>query len=341
MRVATLEAVRLPSHSVKIMAGMLREHGHSPEPALRSANLGPAILDDPASDVTGLQELHFQQAFRNLTADDPEIWLRLGTRYGLLSHARDFYGLAMATAATVQDALEVAAGIGQYHCTLAQGAGLFEGGRRIGVRSDDSEVPADHKLFTIFRDIGINCRVYSELWGGDFPYERIELPIPRRYEGLVKPHLPGAALRFGANHNLWYYSTFVDERRPPLTDPVLHQYYRRKCEASLTSGSEDIAAQLLDCMEGGGGHLSIGEAAAQLGMSTRSLQRRLGERGETFRDIAQNARYNLACRKLRESGRPIAQIAFEAGYADLSSFYRAFRARSGFTPSAYRRKSRS
>lgn len=48
-----------------------------------------------------------------------------------------------------------------------------------------------------------------------------------------------------------------------------------------------------------------------------------------------------ACRLLRETDQPVAQIAGEAGFDSLSAFYRAFRSGTGQSPLAYRRSAHS
>jgi AraC-like DNA-binding protein/catechol 2,3-dioxygenase-like lactoylglutathione lyase family enzyme len=63
-------------------------------------------------------------------------------------------------------------------------------------------------------------------------------------------------------------------------------------------------------------------------------------RGSTNRGLAEHGRrvyLTRAAMSLRNSNRPIVQIAFDAGYANHESFSRAFRAEFNITPSAYRR----
>ena len=48
-----------------------------------------------------------------------------------------------------------------------------------------------------------------------------------------------------------------------------------------------------------------------------------------------------ACRLLRETDLPVAQVAGEAGFDSLSAFYRAFRSGTGQSPLAYRRSAHS
>lgn len=76
--------------------------------------------------------------------------------------------------------------------------------------------------------------------------------------------------------------------------------------------------------------------AAALAMSTASLRRRLAEAGLRFRDVRAGVLARRASDRLT-SGRPIADIAEELGFADGRSFARAFRQWTGTSPAAYRR----
>lgn len=76
----------------------------------------------------------------------------------------------------------------------------------------------------------------------------------------------------------------------------------------------------------------------QLGVSTRGLARRLAREGENLTGLLDEALYERAQLLLRRPDNTVAQVAEALGYAELSSFFRAFRRWSGgLTPSAFRR----
>lgn len=84
---------------------------------------------------------------------------------------------------------------------------------------------------------------------------------------------------------------------------------------------------------------SLDQVAGELGMSRRrftGLFRELA--GESWADRLARLRVRHACRLLTDTSRSIAAIAFEAGYEDLSGFYRAFKRLLGVPPDAYRRR---
>lgn len=79
------------------------------------------------------------------------------------------------------------------------------------------------------------------------------------------------------------------------------------------------------------------EVAGHLRMSVSTLIRKLKAEGECFRQIALAERMVRAQRMLLATDRPIVDVALEAGYAESSSFTRAFRKATGKTPSGFRR----
>jgi AraC-like DNA-binding protein len=81
-------------------------------------------------------------------------------------------------------------------------------------------------------------------------------------------------------------------------------------------------------------------AASAMGMSERSLRRRLGDEGSSYSQLLEDAKLDLARELLAARERPIKQIALELGFADVSSFHRAFKRWTGQTPAEFRAQPR-
>ena len=79
------------------------------------------------------------------------------------------------------------------------------------------------------------------------------------------------------------------------------------------------------------------DVARNLGMSVRSLHRRLADDGMTFRTLTEDTRQELAEGLLRDERYSIAEIAFLTGFSEQSSFNRAFKRWAGGTPATYRK----
>ncbi|MBU6960334.1 AraC family transcriptional regulator [Pseudomonas sp. CVAP len=76
--------------------------------------------------------------------------------------------------------------------------------------------------------------------------------------------------------------------------------------------------------------------AQRLCMSASTLRRRLAEEGQTYQGLKDSVRKELAIVWLAEPSISFAEIATRLGFADASSFYKAFRKWSGSNPGHYR-----
>ncbi|HKS24205.1 MAG TPA: helix-turn-helix domain-containing protein [Thermoanaerobaculia bacterium] len=96
----------------------------------------------------------------------------------------------------------------------------------------------------------------------------------------------------------------------------------------------DAVRELLGC-----GVSEGGAVAAKLGLSRRTLQRRLIEHGTTLRELVDAARRDEALR-LVAAGRELKAVAGAVGFAEVRSFHRAFRRWTRQTPAEWRRVAR-
>lgn len=84
------------------------------------------------------------------------------------------------------------------------------------------------------------------------------------------------------------------------------------------------------------GHPHLSLVAEIVGMSERTLQRRLAQSGSTYSEIVQETRFSIASDLLTDSDLNIADIALAAGYENAPHFSRAFKRLMGMTPRDYR-----
>jgi len=84
---------------------------------------------------------------------------------------------------------------------------------------------------------------------------------------------------------------------------------------------------------------AISDVARHLGMSGRTLQRRLSEESLSYQALVDETRRRLARRLLEQTDYSLAEVAFMTGFAEQSSFTRAFKRWAGQTPRSYRLES--
>lgn len=99
--------------------------------------------------------------------------------------------------------------------------------------------------------------------------------------------------------------------------------------------SQRVRSVLLECLPSG--ETSIVDAARRLGISSRTLQRRLKTEGVTYKELVKETRERLSRHYLLNTPLSYGEISFLVGYDEPSSFFRAFRKWTGMTPEYARR----
>ena len=86
-----------------------------------------------------------------------------------------------------------------------------------------------------------------------------------------------------------------------------------------------------------GGDPSLARVAKRMAMSARTLQRRLRERGIRYAELLDSTRASAAKSYLKDRQVSLAEVAYLLGFAEQSSFNRAFKRWTGKAPTEYRR----
>jgi AraC-like DNA-binding protein len=84
------------------------------------------------------------------------------------------------------------------------------------------------------------------------------------------------------------------------------------------------------------GLLQVGVAADRVGVSARTLSRRLAAEGTTFLRLREEACRSLAVQLLERTHMPASEIANQLGYSNPSAFTRAFQRWTGLGPAEWR-----
>ena len=143
-----------------------------------------------------------------------------------------------------------------------------------------------------------------------------------------------APLSFGAAQSAVHFDASWLPRRPEPTPPGL-----AAPPTPPVAGEElDIAVLARRAIIRGmaQGVVGVDVVASVLGLSRRTLNRRLAERGTSIRDLIAEVRLQVAQQLLRDTDLTIADIAVTTCYSDVAAFSRAFSARTGVSPAAWR-----
>ncbi len=127
----------------------------------------------------------------------------------------------------------------------------------------------------------------------------------------------------------------------PLGDGNKELYQVLKSQAHLVLGriqrSTGYAGRVRDYLGGVLPHLpDMPEAARAMGLSVRSLRRRLADEGWSYTRIVEEAQHDMARVLLQDPSRSIKQVGFDVGFTTAAAFDRAFKRWTGDSPTAFR-----
>jgi AraC-like DNA-binding protein len=158
---------------------------------------------------------------------------------------------------------------------------------------------------------------------------------PRAYESYFK-----CPVRFGAERNEMVFPRAflaahvrngVPAAHDELTRCAAAMIARRPAEVGFADRVRREARSALDAGDG-----SLTAIAGRLRTSSRTLQRRLQQHGTSYAEILDDARRDLATSHVSGGGMSVASIAERLGFADASTFARAFRRWTRMSPTDYR-----
>jgi len=180
-------------------------------------------------------------------------------------------------------------------------------------------------------------RVLRQLTGLGVSASRVRLVHARQTTPRELAPFLGRDIRFGASVDEISFSAPIGSARVIGADPYLNKhliaYYedalarRRLSRGSFRAQVENAVVPLLPHAE-----VRIGEIARRLGLSQRTLARRLNDEGLSFSALLAGLRHDLADRYLADGDTSISQIAWLLGYQEVSAFSKAYKRWSGKAP---------
>ncbi|MCI4643625.1 MAG: AraC family transcriptional regulator [Hyphomonadaceae bacterium] len=167
---------------------------------------------------------------------------------------------------------------------------------------------------------------------------------PRGDTSVYEAHF-GCAVHFETERDAILVNEEMLSTPNTLGDETIARFFDRHLEAELAALEEDSGLEqrvrIAVSQTLSEGVPTVSDIGRQLGMSGRTLQRRLADKGLSFQGLVDMARRDLSERLLRDTGYSLAEIAFLTGFAEQSGFTRAFKRWAGHTPRSYRLSSNS
>ncbi len=155
----------------------------------------------------------------------------------------------------------------------------------------------------------------------------------------------GCRLHFESDRDAVYLSNEALQTPNKLGDESISSFFDTHLERELSKLEDDSSlerrVQIRISQSLSEGVPAISDVARHFGMSGRTLQRRLSDRGLSYQALVDESRRQLSNRLLQQTDYELAEVAFMTGFSEQSSFSRAFKRWAGQTPRSYRIDSQS
>lgn len=304
---------------------------------LRSVGIDPENEVDPSVMIS---DVDYYGLLEEIARSDPRA-TDLPLRVGASMRCDDYgaFGLAWKSAPTLRDSYGraeryalVLTSVATYQVRPAE-AGAYmhlhrDGERRLGLRLSNEA--------TIASMMAISQEIVDERFRPRAAYFKHSAPGSK---DAHERHF-GCPVHFDTDKDALLLDDETLSYRTRLGDPSISQFFDAHLEKELaklddqTSLDKRVRIQVSQSLSGGVPKIS--DIARQLGMSGRTLQRRLAECGYSFQTLVDESRRQLAVRLLQQTEYPLAEVAFLTGFSEQSAFNRAFKRWAGQTPRSYR-----
>ncbi|WP_192810081.1 AraC family transcriptional regulator [Actinomadura rudentiformis] len=317
--------------SAHVMVQVAGEHGVPQDRCLEGTGIAPAVLEDARATIRLEQELALARNVMRELAHIPALGLVMASRYRLSVYG--VLGWGMLCSPSVRDALAFAfryLDLTYSCCGITPEEG--DGELRVGI--SNGRLPADVRGFFAERSLSATIRLLGDLISGDGWLVGVEIAGPRPPHAGLYEDTFGVKVSFGGSrHAVRIDPDVLSEPMPLANRPMLDMIEdqcrqllaQRRALLTLPDVLREHVLRRLPVLP------SMGSAAAELGMSERTLRRRLAEEGSSFSAIVTDARRALA-EELLLQGVPSLQVARQVGFAGPAAFTHAFKRWTGSSP---------
>ena len=268
---------------------------------------------------------------------DPSLGLQLGI--DALTDEQNVVALAALHSPTLGDGLHKLARYKRLVCPERITIDIEDGEARLFLEWLFAEVTPP----TLLTDLAFSGLVNLAQHGTKKPVKPLRLEFTRRKsnEAILRRHFR-CELRFDAPHDLLVFDE-ADFALPMVNRnaqllavlmPGLELALAQDDHARTLADDVRIALSESIC----GDRPAIGKVAKSLGMSPRTMQRRLEELGTTYQEVLDDVRRRLARRLLTNTDLGMGEVAFVLGFEEVNSFSRAFHSWEGTTPARWRER---
>lgn len=151
----------------------------------------------------------------------------------------------------------------------------------------------------------------------------------------------GCPVDFDSEESFIYFDRELLDRQSPHSEAELLRVHEELASRQLNKlESRDVVDEVRRVLAQGLEYQScdLNHVAKALGRTPRRLRQELTRAGTSFNQVLGDFRFTMAKRLLAGTDEPIDRIVYLTGFAEVSTFYRAFRRWAGKTPVQYRQE---
>ncbi|WP_163163264.1 AraC family transcriptional regulator [Arthrobacter sp. Alg241-R88] len=339
MKLSSYQNLRLPNFSVHGLCDVLKNADLDWQTALTNAEIDPEAIDRPGGTIPAKKELAFQLQFVAHTKDRVDLWVKASQAYTLGSFG--IRGLALATAPTIAAWVEAGSST-DYAPGLMEIAPLRTlDGAVTGMEYTYPDTPPELIPFSVYRDFCVIARTFTWMYGGPFPFTRIEFPLEEASPEIF-PFVP-CSIDCGSDALRLWWAPETSARELPFGNTFQHEAWLKADHQILDNlrATGDWPDTVIKTIRAAPElNRKLANVAATLRVSPRTLQRKLELTGDDFAQLRDKALRDLAADLLSRTDHSVARISRTLGYTDPTSFTIAFKRWNGMPPTAYREASR-
>jgi len=306
------------------------------EAILQGTGVDAANVASLGEEITLGQQL---RQVRNVNVVAPPGWaLALGARLGSATHGA--LGFGAVSARTLRDTLELLVRFGHVR-DPSFGFHLRKAGRNVRIEIHERIDLLEEERIPLIETFLLSLQALAEsILGRKLEGTKVEVSARPVHGDLYRRYFSGA-VGFGCEASALVVPESWLDHPSPFADLALHRVSVVKLEAlaERLKGKRYTAALVEELMASGGqGGRPLEDVARRLSVSKRTLIRRLGEAGTTYRELRDAHRRKLAVEFLSDTSLTAAEIAYRLGYEDASNFGKACHRWFGRSPGAERKR---
>lgn len=344
LRPPTAQPAYIMSGYLRGLFDHLKVRGAPIEPVLAVMKLSEAELLDPDRRIEhALQNAIFDAAER--ATGDVDIGLHAGEATHLMHFG--IAGMLAMTCSTLRELVDVHA---RFQGLISTGATMRYVQVGDEIVGEAAFLPDEHlSRHTLEYTLASHMTLARLMAGFPLSVARLEVTYPEPADCSEQQRVFNCPVRYGCEHERLFFPASLLDVPLVIGDSesraALEIEARRRLDSvhrRITDDDPDIASvknHLAATLQNG--PPTIEEAAAALGVSVRTLQRRLEARGLSYRGLVDLVRRELAERYMQAGTLSQVDVAYLLGFSDQSAFHRAFRRWFAQTPGDYRSRSTS